>query len=159
MKISAACAVLIAISSIAIARLGENITQCDQRYNGTGANISNDIMDRMSKLITGVNTTNVVYKHDGWKIKVGYLNTYAVVIEYSRLDNGNIDKSQMGQILRINCGDETWSNVGVHRWAGSRGNRLRFTGHRLRIESAAYLQHKSAGESRDRRSPSPGMNL
>ena len=128
------------ISMSAEARLGENITQCDQRYNSTGANLSVDQMDYISKLITGLNTTNVVYRYDGWKIHIGYLNGYAVVMEYSRLDNKDIDASQARMIMNVNCPGETWTKEGYMTWVGSNGTIFKKKVLKVRLESALYAR-------------------
>ena len=158
MKILMMIAIIAAGAGVASARLGENITQCDQRYNSTGGNISKDFIDNHSKLITGINTTNVVYIYDGWKIKIGYMNSYAVVIEYKRLDGGRIDNTQLGMILRVNCGDQTWAPNGMFNWTGSRGAGLYNDGHRVRLESPAYKQFNDSKQGQ-RQAPSPGLNL
>jgi hypothetical protein len=107
MRKQLAIALLIIGAGTAHARLEENITQCDQRYNIGGKSANADPLDGVSPLIRGPNTSHVVYRHDGWKIRIGYLNTIAVVVEYRRLDHGKLDDAQFQLLLNVTSGGFT----------------------------------------------------
>ncbi len=144
----------------AVARMGENITQCDQRYNVGGGNISSNFMETIPPLISGPDTKSIVYHHDGWSIKIGYLSDVAVVLEYTRLDSRQIEDSQVSLILNANSRGQKWTRAKHDLWIRTDGSSADPSSHHVRLESAAYKRYlNQAQQEQERLRPKPGTQL
>ena len=153
-----AIALLVIGGVAAYGRLDENITQCDQRYNVGGK--SADAIMGMYRLIEGPNTTNVSYRHDGWKIRIGYLNTIAVVIEYRRQDNQRIDDGQLKLLLNVNSGGGTWAPSSPGFFVRNDGATAQRNVHAVRFESLYFKQYQEQLRLRkEGTKPQPGTRL
>lgn len=160
MRKQLAIALLIIGGVAAYGRLDENITQCDQRYNvgGLGANAQGS--SGVYSLIQGPNTTNVTYRHDGWKIRIGYLNTIAVVIEYRRQDNGKIDDGQVQLLLHVNSGGGTWTRSSPGFFIRNDGATAKNNLYDVRFESLYFKRHQEQLRLRkEGAKPRPGTRL
>jgi hypothetical protein len=104
-------ALVVGIVAVAHARLGENITACDMRYNKGAAGASTS-EDRLSPLVIGPGTTNRTYRYEGWKIRIGFLNETACRLAY-RLDGKMVQPSaeEFSGILQAHGGTSAWRQV------------------------------------------------
>jgi hypothetical protein len=160
MRKQLAIALLIIGAGTAHARLEENITQCDQRYNIGGKSANADPLDGVSPLIRGPNTSHVVYRHDGWKIRIGYLNTIAVVVEYRRLDHGKLDDAQFQLLLNVNSGGGTWTRSSPGLWIRNDGATASRNPYIARFESLYFKRHQEQLRlQKERSKPQPGTRL
>ena len=97
---------ILAVSLVAVtahARLGDSITDCDQQYNG-GKPGQPSAADRLQPLVTGPNTTNLSYLYRGMTVRVGFRNSTAAVVEYSKTGMSRLTDAEIDGILNDNGG-------------------------------------------------------
>ncbi len=101
--------------SVAQARLLETETQCDTRYGTTGERQEPSIQLRLHPLVTGANTTNLVYLYEGWNITIGFINGIAHRMEYSKTGSNlaalKISTAETDAVLAANNGGQQWTRV------------------------------------------------
>ena len=150
------CLTVLLLPTLAAARLAENITACDIRYNSTGKNVDRGYYP---PLVTGVNTTNICYRHDGWIIRVGFIQNIATVIAYSRQDSARITPENFAAIVTANGGGLKWLKSSDEIWTRTDGATARMSVFTVTIESVAYKRLQAAIENARNARPMAGNRL
>lgn len=93
------------------ARLGEAITACDQRYNA-GKPGQASAADKLQPLVSGPNTTNITYLHQSFSIRVGFRDSVATAMEYTKIGSARITPAELEAIFEANGGD--WTRISAY---------------------------------------------
>ncbi|MBU0754653.1 MAG: hypothetical protein KJ645_05905 [Planctomycetes bacterium] len=103
--------IIILASTSSFGRLGETETECDIRYNKTGQAHEPTYQDKHKPLKIGkIPLLTRTYEYEGWQIRIGFLNSVACCMEYSR-GSGNLSDDEVNAILQANEGAANWKKV------------------------------------------------
>ncbi len=108
--------VLLLWNGAALARLGENASQCQDRY---GAPIMDTTgLNQKTPLIPGM--PHAIYYHQGWVIRVAFLNGVAASIKYCKVPltgwGSEIHSSEFALIRAAEAGGLAWQPSKAHVW-------------------------------------------
>lgn len=159
---------LIAVSAsvAAQARLGDDPETCARLYR-EWVRAPLFAQDRAFPTATGPGTTNLVYLHEPWRIRVGFIDGVAHRLEYSDAERPlrTITDEEVRQILNANGGTSKWRKItardfkgsnpilekifskpGSEAWLRRDGSigQLRFNGSRFIVETYSILMREHA---------------
>lgn len=106
MKNACLCLVLfvtIIATHEAVARMGETIAQCDQRYGAQKQSSA----DNSFPLISGV--TNRIYTYQGWRIRIAFIKGRAAMLRYSKITGQKIEDDEVQTILKAETYGGNWT--------------------------------------------------
>lgn len=107
------------IAGIAYGRLGETETECDIRHNKTGKAHEQKSTDKQFPLKLGMLALLTrSYDYEGWHIRIGYLNSIAYCIEYTK--KAALSENEIAAVLEANGGTPSWRRI--HAVAAAKQN-------------------------------------
>lgn len=136
---------LAVVAGQALARIGENQIQHEQRYGrareDAGTNTSATLQLNCTKN----------YDYQGWRLEVTFVAGKAECVKYW---HSFPSKESMAAILRAEAGRGQWTQLSYWRWTNTNGRIAHRDFSWVRVMSASYAAQQAAEEAA-RRAPKP----
>ena len=133
------------VAPVALARLGENQVQHEQRYGRA-------VEDKAGVTVTVQPNCVKTYRFEGWRLVVTFRNSFAARIEYWKTVPSDQD---VAAILAAEAGGGRWVQKFTGRWVNSNGRVLDRDSLRVVVLSAEQAAREAAEAAARRKPKSP----